>query len=249
MPKPPPPPPPDEQRRTSTRDKVVFLVILVVVILLAIQLFRSVRKPSTWTPTPPVAREPGPAVNPESPPQWDHAAPPQFKADEDEVPASQRVVPPPPVPKHMANLALKLVDGGWVVDRPSGPRNWIDFQVTPPSYFVSDDERQRFRDYWMKEAYVRVNIYCDVTKVCPPEGDVDRMLASLFDDAYASGPETPEQYQDRRGRWRQSMWDWRSKFGTAPQSVFSLAGLEQFRGPDQPKPPLESDSSPDGGAR
>jgi hypothetical protein len=138
----------------------------------------------------------------------------------------------------------------WVPDRPTYARPWDTFRVTPPPYFVSDAERKRFREYWMREAKTRIGIYCELTQVCPPDGDVDKMLASLFDDAHPPDPtvvETQEQGQARQERWQNAMWEWRQAFRDTPQSVFSLAGLEQHRGPDQPKPPLEK-GYPDAGA-
>ncbi|MBI5477708.1 MAG: hypothetical protein HY906_02565, partial [Deltaproteobacteria bacterium] len=127
-------------------------------------------------------------------------------------------------------------------------RNWTEFRPTPPDEWFSDDERLRFREYWMKEALVRLSIWCDLTTAsCPDQPTVDRILASLFDDVARRRPdETIEEVQARFDRYRKSREEFVQLFGETPQSIFSFAGLEQHRGPDVPKPPLEPDD-PDGG--
>jgi hypothetical protein len=229
----------------SLKEKIVFGVILVLVVALGIQLWRMSRPPK-WAPTPTVV-----AVDAGVKQQWTHAAPVKRQDDQGSGAASQPSEPPPPVPKEMAHMRLKFDwdKRKWVPDRPEHPRTWDTFRVTPPTYFVSDEERRRFREYWMKEANTRIEIYCQLTQVCPQADQVSSMLTRLFDDANPPDPtimETPEQIRARMGRWRDAMWEWRDAFNSSPHSVFSFAGLEQHRGPDQPKPPLEK-GYPDAG--
>jgi hypothetical protein len=229
----------------SRREKIIFGVILGLVAALGFQLWRMSRPPK-WTPTPTVTATDG-GVKPQ---RWTHADP-VGPTKGPVAAASQPDEAPPPIPREMGHMRLKYdpEQKKWVADRPTHPRIWDQFRVTPPTYFVSDEERKRFREYWMKESNARVGIYCELTKVCPPAEQVDKMLTALFDDANPPDPtvmETPEQIRARMQRWRDAMWEWRDAFNSTPHSVFSFAGLEQHRGPDQPKPPLEK-GYPDGG--
>jgi hypothetical protein len=108
-------------------------------------------------------------------------------------------------------------------------------------HFVSDEEERQFREYWVKEASTRAQIYCDVTNVCPPTSDVQRMAESLFDDILPQrGDESMDQYWARVERWNRTRNEWWGAFRDTPQSVFTFAGLSQFRGAP-PAPPLEPD--------
>jgi len=146
-------------------------------------------------------------------------------------------LPKPP----RSHVPLELTpDGRWVPLKRVGARHWTEFQSVPPRYFVSEEEQRRFREYWVKEAHTRVSIYCEVTDICPPADEVGRLIDSLFDDILPQREDEPtDAYRERLQRWMRTRWRWIELFGDTPQSVFSFAGLEQFRGKEQPKPPLE----------
>lgn len=226
---------------TKLRDRIIFLALLAVVVALGVLLLIRTRELAPKPPpraAKPVPREPGRDWG-QLPSAWMPSSQPTS------APTSQPdQEPPPPLlpPPPKSNVPLELTpEGKWVPLRRTGGRNWTEFQSTPPYRFVSEEEQRRFREYWLKEANVRVNIYCDVTDVCPPAGEVARLLDSLFDDILPQREdETTDQYRSRVERWMDTRRRWWELFHDTPQSVFSFAGLEQFRG-KPPEPPLQPD--------